>query len=250
MKKITVITTCLNSKLTVRKTIESIISTRYTNLEHIFIDAGSTDGTIEILGSYPHLRVFIKRGISISEAWNFGIQNSSGDLIYILNSDDFVTPDIFNIALNDVKKSNSSFILIGNVSIIDSDGRLVRQVNGERPRLTNIFKGLPFMHPSVIATKDIYDKIGLFDLAYRIGLDSEWLIRAYVSKVNFIKSSYSVYMLSGGISERRMWVGFGEYLETLHKHKVPVIVIIAALLNKIMLILKNVLIPKKISEKY
>ena len=93
--KVSIITVCLNSEKTVINTLKSVLSQNYKNIEHIIIDGGSTDKTLSILKKYPfkNKKIIIKKNSTIYEAMNEGIKNSKGELISILNSDDFYNND-------------------------------------------------------------------------------------------------------------------------------------------------------------
>ena len=94
--KLTIITVCFNSEKTVADTINSVNSQTYKNIEHIFIDGGSQDKTINILKANPNKKkkILIKRNTSIYEAMNEGIKIAKGSIIQILNSDDILNSNL------------------------------------------------------------------------------------------------------------------------------------------------------------
>ena len=241
MVKISVITTCLNSENTIEKTILSVIKNGYENTEHIIIDAGSSDSTLNIIKKYKHLVPFVNSGISIPAAWNFGISVASGDVIYILNADDFVDEDVFLKVNNELRSLDNLSILFGNVRIINKNGLTLREFIGSLPTKLNLYKGIPFLHPSVFVPKSVYKKIGLFDEGYSVGFDSDWLLRAYSSGVKFIKLEIWISMTAGGLSENKSLVGFGEYIHTLRKYSLGEFLIVMALLNKAAVIFKRLI---------
>ena len=89
--KISIITVAFNSSKTIKGTIESIISQDYNNIEYLIIDGGSKDGTMEIVKSYSeHVKYYVSEPDNgIYDAMNKGIRAATGDVIGILNSDDF-----------------------------------------------------------------------------------------------------------------------------------------------------------------
>ena len=116
--KISIITVCLNSEKTIRDTINSVLSQSYKNIEHIFVDGGSTDKTLDLLKRNPNKnkKIFLKRNSSIYEAMNFGIKKSSGNIIQILNSDDVLENSmIIDEVIKKVKKFPDINIFLGNV---------------------------------------------------------------------------------------------------------------------------------------
>ena len=105
--KISIITVVKNSKETIEKNIQSLMNQNYKNYEHIVIDGGSTDGTVEIINKYrKNINHFIsEKDNGIYDAMNKGIDKANGDIIGILNSDDF----FYNNALSIVKKYFEEF---------------------------------------------------------------------------------------------------------------------------------------------
>jgi glycosyltransferase involved in cell wall biosynthesis len=101
LPKISVVTPTFNGIATLRETIESVLSQDYKNWEHIVIDGGSTDGTLDLLRSYPHLQWISERDKGHYHAMNKGIERASGDTVAILNTDDCYRQE--------VKKGGSRF---------------------------------------------------------------------------------------------------------------------------------------------
>ena len=90
--KITIITVTLNSEETIRDTLNSVLSQNHKNIEHIIVDGGSKDKTLDIIKRYPNKnkKIYILPKSGIYSAINFAIKKSSGSFITILNSDDFL----------------------------------------------------------------------------------------------------------------------------------------------------------------
>ena len=86
--KFSIITACLNRREFIGAAIESVLAQNYPEFEHWIIDGGSSDGTLEVLNRYPHLKVLSEPDRGVYEAWNKGIDRASGDVVSILNSDD------------------------------------------------------------------------------------------------------------------------------------------------------------------
>ena len=110
--KISIITVVFNGVKTIEQTILSVISQKYENMEYIIIDGGSTDGTIDIIKKYEDkIAYWISEADQvIYDAMNKGIDKSTGDIIGILNSDDFYDKDIMD-------RINNVFMLIRNVEL-------------------------------------------------------------------------------------------------------------------------------------
>src|SRR5688572_24634649 len=93
LPKISVITPCFNSIQTIAETLQSVTEQRYPNLEHLVIDGGSTDGTVDLLKRASGLTWISEKDAGIYDAMNKGIRRASGEVIGILNSDDRYRPD-------------------------------------------------------------------------------------------------------------------------------------------------------------
>ena len=101
MLKISIVTCSYNQAEFIRQNIESVLNQNYPNFEHLIIDGGSTDGTIEILKEYPHLNWVSEPDRGQSDALNKGFRKASGDIIAWINSDDMLAPNaLFNINSN------------------------------------------------------------------------------------------------------------------------------------------------------
>jgi glycosyltransferase involved in cell wall biosynthesis len=204
--KISIVTVTYNSDETIRDTIESILSQDYPNIEYIVIDGGSKDGTIEIIESYgSQISKFISepdRGMY--DAMNKGIRLATGDIIGILNSDDFYADN--SIISNVV----NTFIESGSDSIF---GDLVYVNSSNLAKVTRYYSSAHFhpklfaygwmpAHPTFFVKRWAYEQYGVFQTNYKIAADYELLTR-FLSKHNL---SYTylpqvmVRMRTGGAS--------------------------------------------------
>ena len=115
--KISIITVVKNNKDTIEKNIQSLINQTYKNYEHILIDGDSIDGTVEIINNYKDkIKTFISEPDGgIYDAMNKGIMHSKGDIIGILNSDDYFYPEALNIVKNYFENEKNLDFLFGSV---------------------------------------------------------------------------------------------------------------------------------------
>ena len=179
--KISIITVVYNNKETIKDAIESVLSQTYKNIEYIIIDGGSNDGTIDIIRSYGNkIDVFISEPDNgLYDAMNKGIKLSTGDVIGILNSDDFyVNKFVIEKAANKFKETNCDS-LYGDLVYVDynNTNKVIRYWKS-RPFENNLFqKGWHPPHPTFFVKKEIYDKYGLFDLNFKIAADYEIMLR-------------------------------------------------------------------------
>ncbi len=114
--KISIITASFNRKEFIGAAIESVLAQNYSDFEHWIIDGGSSDGTLEFLQQYPHLKVHSEPDHGVYDAWNKGIERVTGDLITILNTDDVYAPGAFHSCAKIVAASPSVPVVIGRLS--------------------------------------------------------------------------------------------------------------------------------------
>lgn len=181
---ISIITVSFNSAKTIEETILSVITQDYDNLQYIIIDGGSTDGTLDIIGKYKcKIPIVISEpDIGISDAFNKGIKNSSGDIIGLINSDDVLLQG----ALNTVARNYDDSIDIYRGKILLWDDINDFQYS-ETP--TMHFGKIPFFvhvcHPATFVKKSCYEKYGDFKVNYKYMMDLELLRRFYKRGVTF-----------------------------------------------------------------
>lgn len=178
---VTVVTPCFNSEKTIAKTLESIASQTYQNMEYIIVDGGSTDDTLAVIESYrnrlPKKTIVIsEKDQGIYDAMNKGIKRASGELIGVVNSDDWYEPDTISQVISHYQKAELEVVY----------GLQRTYLNGKE-KATFIYHHdfLPqqmITHPTCFVTKKAYEKLGLFDLQYRSAADYDLMLRFYQSK--------------------------------------------------------------------
>jgi glycosyltransferase involved in cell wall biosynthesis len=190
--KISVITATLNRKEFIGAAIESVLVQNYPHFEHWIIDGGSSDGTLEFLKKYPHLKVLSEPDRGVYDAWNKGIDRASGDLVSILNSDDVYAPGAFHSCANLVAGSPSVLVVSGGCRIVRTarNGGEVEMHRYQNPRhyrlsVRNATVGLPIIN-SRFFRRSLFDRLGRFNLAYPVASDREFLIRASLAGVTDI----------------------------------------------------------------
>jgi glycosyltransferase involved in cell wall biosynthesis len=192
--KISVITACLNRKEFIGAAIESVLTQNYPDFEHWIIDAGSSDGTHDVLNRYPHLNVLSEPDSGVYDAWNKGIDRVNGDVVSILNSDDVYAAGAFHKCARIFAASPSAQVASGGCQIfrMGRQGKPVemhRYQDPERYRLClrNATVGLPIIN-SRFFRRSLFDRLGRFDLAYAVSSDREFLIRAALSGIQDVSS--------------------------------------------------------------
>jgi glycosyltransferase len=208
--KISVITVVYNNKTTIENAVNSVFSQNYPKIEYIVVDGGSTDGTMEVLnkhkGQIAHL--VSERDNGIYDAMNKGLRLASGDVVGILNSDDFYVDSNVISDIAAVFENYDIDCCYGDLEYVDYHDtiRVVRKWKS-KPFKQGLFKtGWHPPHPTFFVRREIYEKFGGFDLDFNISADYELMLRL-LEKYN-IESHYIprvlVRMRNGGTSNRNL----------------------------------------------
>lgn len=187
MKKVSIITVCFNSEKTIEQTIRSVIGQSYgiNNIEYIIIDGKSTDRTVEIVSKYrDKVSYFVSEpDKGIYDAMNKGIAVATGEIIGILNSDDWYEPDAIDNIVNCFEGSDAD-IVHGKVRCVAEDGILSEEKKPEA--LSQVWFFMPLWHPATFVKKEVYEKLGMFEVDYKIAADYEFILRCYVNDIKFV----------------------------------------------------------------
>lgn len=208
IKKVSIITVCFNSAQTIRDTIDSVSSQNYPDIEYIIVDGGSSDGTVEIIRRYKDkISLFVSepdRGIY--DAMNKGISMASGDVIGMLNSDDFYEDThVVSDLMRAMENANVDSVFADLVYVDQTDARRVRRYYDSSRWSPSRFRfGWMPAHPTFFVKRQCYVQHGLFSIDYRIAADFELLVRLlYRMRISYVYVARSVVrMRAGGISTR------------------------------------------------
>ena len=181
--KVTIITPVLNGRNNIEQTINSVLSQSFPRIEYIIIDGGSSDGTLGIIKKYENI---IAKWISepddgISDAFNKGIKLSKGEIIGIINSDDWLEPDAVEKIVEKFNSENPD-IICGAVRFWQNES----EVNFSCPDLKGLDRETSIHHSSVFIKKSVYDKYGLYDNKYLYAMDYELLLRMKMNGAEFL----------------------------------------------------------------
>ena len=177
--EISVITVCYNSAATLRDTLDSVRAQSWRNIEYVVVDGGSTDGTLDILREYPDVvtRLVSERDGGIYDAMNKGVGLANGDVLYFLNSDDrFVDGDVLQDVAQAFAAHPETDLLYGNVIYWNEAGSSQRRFDW-LTRSNLVYADL--CHQVTFARRTLFDRVGGFDLQYRINADYDWLLRVF-----------------------------------------------------------------------
>jgi GT2 family glycosyltransferase len=217
---ISIITVVFNGGETLQRTIDSVKKQTYKNIEYMIIDGGSTDNTLEVVeanSEYVSFWVSEKDG-GIYDAMNKGISIAKGDIIGIINADDYYEPDAVEQVVR-AYNENGGDILHGDIKYIRNDKVLfcLKPV----VHLTKwSFKRMPVNHPSAFITKAAYENIGLYDKSFKIAGDWDFCLRAFLQnrKFVYIPTTIASFTLEG-VSIKQAEKGIREIYETLRERQ-------------------------------
>ena len=208
--KLSIITPTLNSDKSIAYTLNSVFKQTFKNVEHIIVDGGSTDNTLDIVKKHKiKQKIIIKKKSSIYEAINIGIKNSTGDYVLILNSDDILnSPQIIKKIISKIKKTKAK-IIFGDVCYHDDFDyrKIIRYYNSKNFRPWMMYFGLMPPHTGAVIHRDIYAKYKLYDPKFKIAGDFEFFLRLFlIKKAKFITlKSCVTRMRTGGVSGRNIF---------------------------------------------
>jgi glycosyltransferase involved in cell wall biosynthesis len=212
--KFTIITPSFNSSATISDTIRSVSEQTYPNIEHIIIDGGSTDATQDVVSSFgSRIGIFVSEpDKGLYDAINKGIRLASGDIIGILNSDDFFTDRDVIKKIASVFENEKTDAVLGDVQFINSkdDPGIYRYYSSKHFHPGKFKFGFMPAHPAFYVRKKFFDTTGYYKTDYRIAADYELLIRfLYVHNLNYKYLEMPVVsMRRGGVSNRSVMSRF------------------------------------------
>lgn len=194
---ISIITPCLNRVEYIKEAIESVLKQNYLNFEHIIVDGGSTDGTLEVLAHYPHLRIISEPDRGLYEALNKGIQIAKGDIIGWINSDDLYDDNIFQEIAYKVINFPSVEIITGDSDLFEdlSNGRYIVRTNkfySCKELVEGRLNGVVSLN-GCFFNRRVFEKIGLFNTKYCLTADHDFLIRVSIYQPVCISTGRVIY---------------------------------------------------------
>lgn len=178
--KFSLITVCLNSEATIADTIKSVIEQDYADYEHLVFDGGSTDSTVQIIKTFGRSVKLIEGSDSgIFDAMNQAIGYALGDIVGIINSDDFYAhtqvlskvAEQFELTQSDSVYSDLHYVYRDNPS------KVYRNWKAGALRHSKFKYGWTIPHPTFFVKKEIYDRYGMFDSSFKISGDYELILR-------------------------------------------------------------------------
>lgn len=209
--KVSLITGTYNSAEFIKDCVTSINNQDYDNIEHIIIDGASKDNTVNIIKETPNrvAKIISEPDEGIYDAMNKGIRNTTGDIVGILNSDDFYNSNEVISRVVEAFETQGVDCVYGNLYyVLQDDPNVIKRkwVTGPYNPKKGFKSGWHPAHPSFFVKKELYDKYGVFNKSFKIAADFELMLR-FIEK-HKAKSAYIntpiVRMRLGGESNRSL----------------------------------------------
>lgn len=227
LPSISIITPCLNAASTIETALESVRAQRYPRLEHVVVDGGSTDGTLEILENASGIRYVSEPDRGRPDAANKGVALSSGELVAWLNADDRYEPGALLAVGEALAGSPQAHWATGYCRIVDGNDREIRRfVSGYKNLLLRHWSyGLYLTQnfiadPATFVRRPALEAVGAFDDRYRISHDYDlWLRVARLGPPLVLRRDLAAFrMTEGTLSMAGFELQFREHAEVARRH--------------------------------
>lgn len=208
---VSIITVSYNSADTIEATIQSVLAQTYKQIEYIIVDGHSQDTTIDIIRSYEQrfqgrMKWVSEKDGGIYDAMNKGIRMATGDIVGILNSDDYFTStDVIEHMVTAFNEKNTDAVY-GDIHFIRNGipEKCARYYSSRHFSRGWLRFGFMPAHPSFYARREVYERAGLYKTDYKIGADYEMMVRLFFThklKAKYLPIDF-VTMRLGGLSTR------------------------------------------------
>ncbi len=232
-KLISIITPTFNSIQGLEKCILSVKNQSYKKIEHIIIDGGSTDGTVDIIKKYEkeyNVKWISEQDSGIADAMNKGFKMASGEIIAWLDADNYYDKDITNKVATVFETNPEVKIVYGRIKIIDRNNNTFDY----KPKFPMSLKKALFYttgaipaQPGVFLKNETFKESGGFNTNYRIASDFDFWLKVLEKnpKIKFLNEVFGFYLLEdGGASQspQGIYNGFKEMYGIGKKHGQPI----------------------------
>lgn len=226
--KISIITVVWNNKKTIKDAIESVLGQTHKDIEYIIIDGASTDGTVEVVKSYGNkISKFVSEPDNgLYDAMNKGIALASGDVVGILNSDDFyIDNGVIERIVKEFEEKQTDSVFADLVYVKSENlDKIVRHYDSSYFTPQKFAYGWMPAHPTFFVKKWVYEKYGVFRTDLKIGADFDILARfLYTHKISYsYMKEVLVKMRLGGVSTSfsSIWINNIEQLRVCRQNKI------------------------------
>ncbi len=223
MSSLSVITATMNAKDDLAKTIESVQSQTYPDIQHIIIDGGSTDGTQSYLESLSQIDWVSEKDEGISDAFNKGVRRAAHDYILFLGAGDcFYDPQVVYRVFKQVQ--NQPMLIAGKVMRTTTSGTPLWQAPKTWPdafQVKSLLSKLTLPHQGLFTHRAFFEQFGEFDLQCRFAMDYELILRAYhqFPSIELVDEVIATWQ-EGGVGQGRIFEIYDEYDRIKRQHKI------------------------------
>jgi glycosyltransferase involved in cell wall biosynthesis len=173
LPRISIVTPSFNQSKYIAGNIESLLAQKYPHVEHIVVDGGSTDGTLEILGRYPHLRLVVEPDRGWAGGANKGFGLATGHIWGLLDSNEALLPEALHRVAREIDPSRDRHVIMGRCRLVDDHGRFTGIEHPSRfeshRRVLQIWKGHAIPRPALFWTPDVWRRCGRMDDSLKPG---------------------------------------------------------------------------------
>lgn len=222
---VTIVTPCLNTEAFIAKTIESVLSQDYPNLEYIVVDGGSTDRTIEIVREYvaknpERMRLIAESDGGVAEALGKGLALAKGEIFAYINADDTYSPGALSTAVHWLRNHPAVAGIYGNANWIDQHGRRLGPYPTEEFDKTALAESCYICQPACFLRTMVLREAGGFDAGYQVAFDYElWLRLAQhheLLRIDSLLANSRMHRANKTLRQRTL--GFEEASRALRKY--------------------------------
>ncbi len=199
LPSISIITPCLNRVGFVGAAIESVLDQDYPKLEHVVVDGGSTDGTLDVLRRYEHVRLTSEPDEGVYDALNKGIHMARGEIIGHLNTDDLYEPHVLSEVARCFVENPDADMVCGGATVFEEDAEggttVVAKYLGRQDialSVRNMTLGVPLPNARFVR-KRFYHRVGVYDTRYRLAADRDFFLRAILAGARAVYLDRPVY---------------------------------------------------------
>ena len=209
--KISIITVCYNSEDTLEKTINSVISQDYKNIEYIIIDGGSNDDSLDIINKYKDkiTTIVSEKDKGIYDGINKGIQKATGDVISLIHANDiFANKNVISKIVNFFERSPSFDIILADLAFKKSldDNKITRYYSAKNFKPWMLRIGYSPPHLSAFFRIGVFKQVGFYSTNFKIAGDFDYFVKCFLKhKLKFYYlEECLIFMSTGGISGKNI----------------------------------------------
>lgn len=202
---VSVITVCYNASSSIERTIRSVISQNYPEMEYIIIDGNSSDDTMEYVSKYMDAIDIIvsEPDNGLYDAMNKGVARASGEYLLFINAGDILHDENSIALLANAARQSGAAVVGGQTYTLDEKGSLAYVHENFSSRLC-LLRGMPFCHQATLYKKSLHDIFGLYDVKYAVNADYDFILKLYRNNVKFLElPQFVADFQQGGISTSR-----------------------------------------------